>query len=111
MAEPKKEDILDNANLDDVTGAEEVIDITEEASLGDPSVELDLLRAERDELRDKCMRALADAENSRKRAERDRREAEQYGGSKLARDLLPVYDNLNRALDAAGEEQRAAASG
>jgi molecular chaperone GrpE len=57
------------------------------------------------------LRALADAENSRKRAERDRREAEQYGGSKLARDLLPVYDNLRRALDAAGEEQRAAASG
>jgi molecular chaperone GrpE len=111
MAEPKKEDILDNANLDDVTGAEEVIDITEEASLGDPSVELDLLRAERDELRDRMLRALADAENSRKRAERDRREAEQYGGSKLARDLLPVYDNLRRALDAAGEEQRAAASG
>jgi molecular chaperone GrpE len=94
-----------------VAGAEEVIDITEEASLGDPSVELDLLRAERDELRDRMLRALADAENSRKRAERDRREAEQYGGSKLARDLLPVYDNLRRALDAAGEEQRAAASG
>jgi molecular chaperone GrpE len=69
------------------------------------------LRAERDELRDRMLRALADAENSRKRAERDRREAEQYGGSKLARDLLPVYDNLRRALDAAGEEQRAAASG
>ncbi len=47
------------------------------------------------------MRALADAENSRKRSERDRREAEQYGGSKLARDMLPVYDNLYRALEAA----------
>ncbi|MEY5037955.1 MAG: nucleotide exchange factor GrpE, partial [Pseudomonadota bacterium] len=44
--------------------------------------ELAALRAERDELRDRFMRALADAENSRKRAERDRREAEQYGGSK-----------------------------
>jgi molecular chaperone GrpE len=68
--------------------------------------ELEALRAERDELRDRFMRALADAENSRKRGERDRREAEQYGGSKLARDMLPVYDNLRRALDAAGEEQR-----
>ncbi len=72
--------------------------------------ELDALRAERDALRDKFMRVLADAENSRKRGERDRREAEQYGGSKLARDLLPVYDNLKRALDAAGDEQRAAAT-
>lgn len=70
--------------------------------------ELDTLRAERDELKDRFMRALADAENSRKRAEKDRIEAQQYGGSKLARDLLPVYDNLRRALDAATEEQRAA---
>lgn len=72
--------------------------------------ELDALRAERDELRDRFMRALADAENSRKRAERDRREAEQYGGSRLARDLLPVFDNLKRALDAASDETRASAS-
>jgi molecular chaperone GrpE len=74
------------------------------------AAELDALRAERDELRDKFMRALADAENSRKRAERDRREAEQYGGSRLARDLLPVHDALRRALDAVGEQQRSAAA-
>ena len=61
--------------------------------------ELEALRAERDELRDRFMRALADAENSRKRGERDRREAEQYGGTRLARDMLPVYDNLRRALE------------
>ncbi|MGL4319572.1 MAG: nucleotide exchange factor GrpE [Paracoccaceae bacterium] len=72
--------------------------------------ELDALRAERDEFRDKFMRALADAENSRKRADRDRREAEQYGSTRLARDLLPVYDNLKRALDAANDEVRASAS-
>ena len=36
--------------------------------------ELDALRAERDEMRDRFMRALADAENARKRGERDRRE-------------------------------------
>ncbi|MBD1206113.1 MAG: nucleotide exchange factor GrpE [Rhodobacteraceae bacterium] len=72
--------------------------------------EIEALRAERDELRDRFMRALADAENSRKRGERDRREAEQYGGTRLARDLLPVYDNLNRALNTATDEQKAAAS-
>lgn len=78
--------------------------------LADPETEIAALTAERDELRDKWMRALADAENSRKRAEKDRRDAEQYGGSRLARDLLPVHDALTRALDAAGEEQRAAAA-
>ena len=70
------------------------------------SDELEALRAERDELRDKFMRALAEAENARKRSDRDRREAEQYGGTRLARDLLPVYDNLNRALAAITEEGR-----
>lgn len=79
--------------------------------LADPMDEIAALTAERDELRDKWMRALADAENSRKRAEKDRREAEQYGGSRLARDMLPVHDALTRALDAAGEEQRTAAAG
>jgi molecular chaperone GrpE len=72
--------------------------------------ELAILRAERDDMRDRFMRALADAENSRKRGERDRREAEQYGGSKLARDMLPVYDNLRRALDVATEHNRAEAT-
>ncbi|MGB7270869.1 MAG: nucleotide exchange factor GrpE [Albidovulum sp.] len=88
----------------------------DQALMGEEAIDADLihdeveaLRVERDELRDRFMRALADAENIRKRGERDRREAEQYGGSKLARDLLPVFDNLKRALDAAGEEQRAAA--
>lgn len=104
MAEPKKDEIAEEQETLDTTAEQ---DGQEQAP--DPVVELDLLRAERDELRDRMLRALADAENSRKRAERDRREAEHYGGSKLARDMLPVYDNLKRALDAAGEEQRAAA--
>ena len=72
--------------------------------------EIEVLKAERDELRDRFMRALADAENTRKRGERDRREAEQYGSTRLARDLLPVFDNLNRALNAATDEQKAAAA-
>ena len=63
------------------------------------------LEAERDEFKDKWMRALADAENMRKRADRDRKEAENYGGSKLARDLLPVYDNLRRALKSTEEAE------
>ncbi|MGL4280825.1 MAG: nucleotide exchange factor GrpE, partial [Albidovulum sp.] len=80
----------------------------DQALIGDEILddEIEALKAERDEMKDRFMRALADAENIRKRGERDRREAEQYGGSKLARDLLPVYDNLKRALDHATEEQK-----
>jgi molecular chaperone GrpE len=82
----------------------------EEFELADDSAELEALRAERDEMRDKFMRALAEAENSRKRGERDRKEAEMYGGTRLARDLLPVFDNLSRALQAIPEESRATSS-
>ena len=72
--------------------------------------EIEALRAERDEMRDRFMRALAEAENVRKRGERDRREAEQYGSTRLARDLLPVYDNLSRALGSVTDEGRAASA-
>lgn len=72
------------------------------------AAEVESLRAERDEYRDRFVRALADAENARKRADRERREAEMYGGSKMARDMLPVYDNLQRAVAAIPEENRGA---
>lgn len=86
-------------------GSEEPVDVTEEVGEANED-EVAAVAAERDAFRDKFMRALADAENARKRGERDRREAEQYGGSKLARDMLPVYDNLKRALDAANDDLR-----
>ncbi|WP_297769362.1 nucleotide exchange factor GrpE [uncultured Roseovarius sp.] len=102
MAEPKEDSFLDDI---EEAAAEEHEALTEDFS--DEAAEIDALRAERDALRDKFMRALADAENARKRSDKDRREAENYGGSKLARDMLPVHDNLKRALDTVTEEQRA----
>ncbi|MCA0908126.1 MULTISPECIES: nucleotide exchange factor GrpE [Ruegeria] len=106
MAEPKNEDFLDDiATAEAEELAEELMDISEE------ELELDALRAERDDYKDKFMRALADAENMRKRSDKARRDAEQYGGSKLARDMLPVYDNMKRALEAATDEQKEVAAG
>ncbi|WP_339912591.1 nucleotide exchange factor GrpE, partial [Sulfitobacter litoralis] len=101
MAEPKE-----NEFLDDIDDAEAEAYADEMSEIDDEALELDELRAERDQLKDRFMRALADAENARKRSDKDRREAENYGGSKLARDMLPVYDNMKRALEAATEEQR-----
>jgi molecular chaperone GrpE len=83
---------------------------TQDATLA-LETELATARSEREEMRDRMMRALADAENSRKRAEKDRRDAQLYGGAKIVRDLLPVYDNLSRALSVATDETRAAAAG
>lgn len=64
------------------------------------------VEAERDEFKDKWTRSLAEAENVRRRAERDRKDAATYGGTKLARDLLAVHDNLERALKAADDTMR-----
>lgn len=89
-------------SLDDLAAEADAEDQAHAALLD----ELDTLRTEKEELKDRILRLLAETENMRKRAERDRKEAEQYGGSKLARDLLPVYDNLRRALDAVTPEQR-----
>lgn len=96
--------------LQDLDALEAEFDAEEEREPTEEELEQDALAvmtAERDEFRDRFMRALADAENSRKRSDRDRKEAENYGGSKLARDLLPVYDNMKRAIEAATDEQRA----
>ncbi len=103
MAEAKNEEFLD-----DVEEAEAEAFADEMEEIDDEALELEQLRAERDELKDRFMRALADAENARKRSERDRREAEQYGGSKLSRDMLPVYDNMKRALETVTDDQKEA---
>lgn len=89
-------------NLDNIEEFEE-IDISEEAM---ELSELNELRVENEELKDRVMRALAEAENQRKRGERNRRDAEIYGGSKLAKDMLSVYDNMSRALSAIDDVQR-----
>lgn len=65
------------------------------------------LEAELSEMRDRWMRTMAESENVRRRAERDRKDAESYGGTKLARDVLAVWDNLERALKAADDELKA----
>ena len=104
MADSKNDDFLD-----DIEQALEEELAAETEDFTDEEAEIDALRAERDALQDKFMRALADAENARKRSDKDRLEAANYGGSKLARDMLSVFDNMKRAIDAATDEQRASA--
>jgi len=61
---------------------------------------LELLRAEIEMLRDQRLRALAELENTRRRAERDRLEGSQYAITRFARDMLAIADNFSRALAA-----------
>ncbi|MEC7209633.1 MAG: nucleotide exchange factor GrpE, partial [Pseudomonadota bacterium] len=55
------------------------------------------------EINDQLLRALAELENTRRRADRDRAEALKYGAASFARDMLGVADNLQRALNAVAE--------
>ncbi len=57
------------------------------------------LEAEAADLKDKLLRALAEAENVRRRAVRDKEDASKYAITNFARDILAVADNLRRALD------------
>ncbi|MDE0705938.1 MAG: nucleotide exchange factor GrpE [Rhodospirillaceae bacterium] len=64
------------------------------------------LETEVAELKDRALRALADADNARKRATRDVADSRKYGATGLARDVLSVADNLGRALEAVPEIPR-----
>ena len=72
--------------------------------------EIDALKAEAADLKDRLLRSLADAENMRRRAEREKQDASQYAVTKFARDMLSVADNLKRALDAYPADARASAT-
>ncbi len=58
------------------------------------------------ELEEQKLRLAAEVQNTVRRADRDKRDAETYGGTKLARDLLAVYDNLEAAVGQASDELR-----
>jgi molecular chaperone GrpE len=65
------------------------------------------LQAEVAAAKDQTLRALADAENTRRRAIKDREDAGKYAISAFARDLLDFSDNFQRALNAIPDESRA----
>lgn len=81
------------------------------AGQGMPSLHevIDKLEAERSDLKDKLLRALADMENMRRRTEKEVADARAYAISKFAADMLGVADNMGRAHKAVPEEARAAA--
>jgi molecular chaperone GrpE len=86
--------------LDDETPAEgregPEADAAAETDAAPPDAEA--LRAEIASLKDQMLRIAADAENGKRRAEREANEARAYAIQKFARDLLGVADNLQRAM-------------
>ncbi|MGZ8363326.1 MAG: nucleotide exchange factor GrpE [Caulobacteraceae bacterium] len=89
---------LNGAETDDFEVPAEDTANLEEAELG--TANIDRLIAEAADWRDKALRAAADAENTRRRAERETNDARAYAIQRFARDLLDAADNLERALKA-----------
>lgn len=73
----------------------------------DSSTELAGLREENAALKDKVLRTLAEAENVRRRAEREVADARIYGVTNFAREMLAFADNLRRAVESVPAETRA----
>jgi molecular chaperone GrpE len=68
---------------------------------------IEALEAELAEMKDRLLRALAETENTRRRAAREREDALKYGAGAFAKDLLSAADNLRRALDSLPEAEAA----
>lgn len=112
MNEEKKPDAPEAAEAEErqaATGAEEPQAQGEADPLTLALQAIDALRAENAELKDRVLRTLAEMDNLRKRAEREKAEATLYAASNFAQDLLSVADNFSRALSALSPEQRAKA--
>src|SRR5436190_12664060 len=68
-----------------------------------PQAKIDQLEADLKKAQDESLRQSAEFENFRKRKQREMEEERRYAILPFARDLLPVVDNLERALEAAGQ--------
>ena len=82
--------------MEDDTSRDGAVEVTQT-----PDEELAALRRERDDLHDRWMRSAAEFENYRRRTERERRDLAEAAAADLIRDLLPIVDDFDRALESA----------
>ena len=113
---PENDNLTNAGDANDAAGQADGAAGTEAGSEGgtataappaDGNAELAALTAANADLRDRLVRALAEAENIRRRGLREREDTARYAISNFARDLLNVADNLGRALEAVPAEARA----
>src|SRR2546430_7699202 len=81
--------------------------VTEETQADEGGDELAALQAERDELFDRLQRLAAEFDNFRKRSARDNAALTERANERLVKELIPILDDLGRALEAAAEHQEA----
>lgn len=101
-----------NPEVEEVLAPEEAVEV--EVAPAEAQVELDELNDKLTEAREQSLRASAEMQNVRRRAEQDVEKAHKFGQEKIVADLLPIIDNLERALasvDAADEQFKAIVEG
>lgn len=108
MAKKKKENDISEEQVQ--PEAPETAEAGEEGPQGEPSSpapdeEISLARAEAAKNRDLYLRSQADLENYRKRAQREKEELARFANEGILREILPVIDNLERAVEHAGSEK------
>ena len=72
-----------------------------------PSVDVDALQADRDQLFDRLQRLAAEFDNYRKRNAREQAAFAERANERLVKDLIPILDDLGRALEAAADHEEA----
>tara|TARA_R100000005_G_scaffold96432_1_gene83285 strand:- start:20 stop:646 length:627 start_codon:yes stop_codon:yes gene_type:complete len=111
MSDPKETPVNEQVENADVTNpADETSREAAEATTAEGAGQQADIIAEKDaeiaDLKDKLLRAMAEVENMRRRAEREKQDAHNYAVTKFARDVLSVADNLRRAIDSVPEAAR-----
>jgi molecular chaperone GrpE len=102
-AAPETDETLEGAAPETIAEDRMEIELETDAVL---AARVAAVEAERDKFRDDYLRALAEVENTRRRAARDKADAGKYAISNFARDLLSVSDNLRRAVDSVDPADR-----
>lgn len=104
----KEENILDEKKTED-TQSEETHEIVEDLNENNADPEeniIDKLNDEIQDLKDQRLRAAAELENFRKRAEKDQADALKYGVSNFAKEIINIKDNIERAQSSISEDVR-----
>lgn len=108
MTSPEDQIRKDAADADESSGdrpEDPVVGAIEEDKLPDLQVELEDALREIDKFKDMALRAEAEAQNVRRRAERDVENAHKFGLEKFVANLLPVADSLEKAIEAVDQAQ------
>ena len=104
----KEETILDEEKTDDIqsTKTNESTDDLNENNSDSPENIIEKLNEEIQDLKDQRLRAAAELENFRKRAEKDQADALKYGVSNFAKEIINIKDNVERAQSSISEDVR-----